>query len=171
MKNRIIAALAITTLAVLTTSFVREASAQSPGSGFEPTYGTAGCGLGSMLIGNKPGIVQIFAATTNGILGTQTFGITSGTSNCGTSGGAVASTKNFVETNRAVVAKDIARGQGETIATLTTLAGCGDSQRVGVSLQRNFKRIFPDSAVGDRQVAVNVVSVLKSDDQLSCRKL
>lgn len=171
MKNRIIAALAFTSLVVLTTSFARDASAQAPGSGFEPTYGTAGCGLGSMLIGNKPGIVQIFASTTNSILGTQTFGITSGTSNCGSSGGAVASTKNFVETNRAVVAKDIARGQGETIATLSTLAGCGDSQRVGSSLQRNFKRIFPDSAVADRQVAANVVSVLKSDNALSCRKL
>ncbi|HTE53798.1 MAG TPA: DUF3015 family protein [Kofleriaceae bacterium] len=171
MKNRIIAALAITFLAVLTTSSAREASAQAPGSGFEPTYGEAGCGLGSMLIGSKPGIVQVFAATTNGFLGTQTFGITSGTSNCGSSGGAVASTKNFVETNRAVVAKDIARGQGETIATLSTLAGCGDSHMVGSSLQRNFKRIFPDSAIGDRDVARNVVSVLKSDGALSCRKL
>ena len=169
MKNRIIAALAFTSLVVLTTAFARDASAQS--QGFEPTYGTAGCGLGSMLIGNKPGIVQIFASTTNGLLGTQTFGITSGTSNCGSSGGAVASTKNFVETNRAVVAKDIARGQGETIATLSTLAGCGDSREVGSSLQRNFKRIFPDSAVADRQVAANVVTVLKSDSALSCRKL
>jgi hypothetical protein len=155
-------------LAVLTTG---EARAQGPGSGFEPSYGMAGCGLGSMLIGSKPGIVQIFAATTNGFLGTQTFGITSGTSNCGTSSGATASTKNFVETNRAVVAKDIARGQGETIATLSTLAGCRDTQQVGSSLQKNFKRIFPDPAIADRQVASNVVSVLKSDEALSCAKL
>ena len=168
MRNRIIAALAIMSLAVLTTG---EARAQAPGAGFEPTYGTAGCGLGSMLIGSKPGIVQIFAATTNGFLGNQTFGITSGTSNCGTSGGAVASTKNFVETNRAVVAKDIARGQGETIATLSTMAGCRDSSMVGSSLQKNFKRIFPDPAIADRQVATNVVSVLKSDESLSCGKL
>ncbi len=168
MKNRIITALAFMSLAVLTT----EARAQAPAStGFEPSYGLAGCGLGSMLIGSKPGIVQIFAATTNGSFGTQTFGITSGTSNCGTSGGATASTKNFVETNRAVVAKDIARGQGETIATLTTLAGCRDSQSVGTSLQKNFRRIFPDPAIADRQVAHNVVDVLKSDGALSCRKL
>src|SRR6266545_2071443 len=81
MKNRIITALAFMSLAVLTT----EARAQAPAStGFEPSYGLAGCGLGSMLIGSKPGIVQIFAATTNGSFGTQTFGITSGTSNCGT---------------------------------------------------------------------------------------
>ena len=166
MKNLIITALAFITLAVLTT----EAKAQ-PAGGFEPSYGTAGCGLGSMLIGNKPGIVQIFASTTNGILGTQTFGITSGTSNCGSGGGASASTKNFVETNRAVVAKDIARGRGETIATLSTLAGCRDTGAVGTSLQKNFGRIFPDPAIADRDVALNVVSVLKSDGSLSCRKL
>lgn len=163
MKNRIIAAaLGTLFLAVLTT---HEANAQ------EPEYGTAGCGLGSMLIGSKAGIVQIFAATTNDTLGTQTFGITSGTSNCEVSSGATASTKNFVETNRAVVAKDIARGQGETIATLSSMSGCRDSRAVGSSLQKNFKRIFPQQGIADRQVADNVVSVLQSDQSLSCAKL
>jgi Protein of unknown function (DUF3015) len=164
MRNRFIAALAFMSLAVLM-------SGEGKALAQEPMYGTAGCGLGSMVIGAKPGIVQIFAATTNGTFGTQTFGITSGTSNCGTSGGATASTKNFVETNRAVVAKDIARGQGETIATLSSLAGCRDTRSVGSSLQKNFKRIFPDPAIGDREVATNVVSALKSDESLSCRKL
>jgi hypothetical protein len=163
MRNRIIAALGIALLAVLAS---HDARAQN-----QPAYGTAGCGLGSMLIGAKPGIIQIFAGTTNGTFGTQTFGITSGTSNCADTSAASASTRNFVETNRAVVAKDIARGQGETIATLSTMAGCSDSRTVGSSLQKNFKRIFTDPAIADRQVADNVVSVLKSDGALSCRKL
>ncbi|MEN0057326.1 MAG: DUF3015 family protein, partial [Bdellovibrio sp.] len=46
------------------------------------TYGTAGCGLGSLVFGNEKGPVQIVAATLNGT-GVQTFGITTGTSNCG----------------------------------------------------------------------------------------
>ena len=29
-------------------------------------YGDAGCGLGSILFGAKPGFVQVFASTTNG---------------------------------------------------------------------------------------------------------
>jgi len=37
-------------------------------------YGTAGCGPGSMAFWNKPGIIQVLAATTNGTFGTQTFG-------------------------------------------------------------------------------------------------
>ncbi len=46
-------------------------------------YGEAGCGLGSMIFGDSPGFVQVLAATTNGCSGSQTFGITTGTSNCG----------------------------------------------------------------------------------------
>ena len=44
-------------------------------------YKSAGCGLGSMII-KDDGFVQVFAATTNATSGSQTFGITSGTSNC-----------------------------------------------------------------------------------------
>ena len=43
-------------------------------------YGAAGCGLGSMVFGSKPGAEQVVAATTNGTFGSQTFGITFGTS-------------------------------------------------------------------------------------------
>src|SRR5580658_9609667 len=59
-------------------------------------YGTAGCGLGSIVFGNKAGIVQIFAATTNGTFATQTFGITTGTSNCSDTSGGSASAKVFI---------------------------------------------------------------------------
>src|SRR5688572_24436401 len=81
-------------------------------------YGTAGCGLGSILFGDKPGIIQVLAATTNGTFGTQTFGITTGTSNCEDTAASAQNTKAFVQANREAVAKDIARGSGETIASL-----------------------------------------------------
>ena len=38
-------------------------------------YGTAGCGLGSILFGEKEGMVQVFASTTNGIYSNNTFGV------------------------------------------------------------------------------------------------
>ena len=42
-----------------------------------------GCGLGSMAFEGNDGLIsQVSAATTNGTSGNQTFGITSGTSNC-----------------------------------------------------------------------------------------
>ncbi|ACY14556.1 DUF3015 domain-containing protein [Haliangium ochraceum] len=135
-------------------------------------YGMAGCGLGSVVFGNAPGLVQVFAATTNATLGSQTFGITFGTSNCTNGGGGLVSTRSFVETNREVLAKDVSRGSGETIATLSTLAGCSDQQQVGAALQQNFSRIFPSAAASDRQVSANVVSILRDEQAaLSCSKL
>lgn len=135
------------------------------------TYGPAGCGLGSMIFEADSGFTQIFAATTNGTSGNQTFGISSGTSNCdGTSGGS-ASTKAFVQTNRVALSKDIARGRGETLASLSQLAGCGSPDAVGRTLQKNFKQIFPSAQASDAQVSDAVISVLQSSQALGCGNL
>src|SRR5438094_8225387 len=96
-------------------------------------YGTAGCGLGSLVFGNQKGIVQIFAATTNGLFGSQTFGITTGTSNCADTSGGAASIKSFTETNREALAKAMTRGQGETLKNLATMAVCADASAVGAA--------------------------------------
>lgn len=134
-------------------------------------YGTAGCGLGSLLFGNEPGIVQVLAATTNGTFGTQTFGITSGTSNCVDTAASAASTAAFIEANRETVAKEIARGSGETIASISTLAGCSDSAAVGSTLQKSFQRIFPNEKVSDVEVSQSVVQTLQAHPELACRSL
>jgi hypothetical protein len=134
-------------------------------------YGTAGCGLGSIVFGAKPGIIQIFAATTNATFGTQTFGITTGTSNCVDDPGAMGATASFIETNREVLAKDIARGNGETIATLTTIGGCSDATAVGKTLQARYRDIFPSSDVTNVEVSGAVVGILRTDAALACKKL
>ena len=63
----------------------------------------AGCGLGYLLFSNKDNskVTQILGGTTNGTFGSQTFGITSGTSGC-TEDGAVKFAKEaevFAEVN------------------------------------------------------------------------
>jgi hypothetical protein len=130
-------------------------------------YGTAGCGLGSVVFGSQPGFVQVVAATLNSCFGTQTFGITTGTLNCGAPATA-AGARLFIDVNREALAKDMARGSGETIATLTQLTGCGDEKIVGATLQRNFGSIIPSERVSSEIVADNVLSTLKADKQLSC---
>ena len=131
-------------------------------------YGPAGCGLGSLIFEPNSGFTQIFAATTNGTFGSQTFGISSGTSNCSDTSGGSASAKAFVETNRTALVKDIARGQGETIESLSRLGGCQDSRAVGASLQRNFDKVFPNAVMSDADVGNSVVDALRSDTALSC---
>jgi hypothetical protein len=144
-------------------------SASAAPAGLKGTgvYGTAGCGLGSLVFGNQPGAVQILAATTNGTFASQTFGITTGTSNCG-AGLIAQGTKNFVEANRETLAKDMSRGQGETIGALTVMAGCSDSRQVGATLQANFDRIFPSEQATSDDVAKALLDTLQADAALGC---
>ena len=130
-------------------------------------YGAAGCGLGSLLIHNG-GFVQIFAATTNGTFATQTFGITSGTSNCDDVGGWAEGSRVFVQANRVALTKDISRGKGETITDLSAMAGCADPAAVGLKLQQSFKTIFPSAGVSSDDVSDSIMATLKSDPSLAC---
>ena len=157
------------------------AAAQPPGQSYGPgpggppplpmPYGDAGCGLGSILFGDSQGLGQAFAATTNSTFYSQTFGITSGTSNCIDVAPGYATARSFSETNRVALSKEIARGRGESVATLSTLGGCKDAARVGASLQRRFRDIVPDAAVSDRAFGANVVAAMSSDRSLGCAKL
>lgn len=131
-------------------------------------YGDAGCGLGSLLFGDQPGALQILAATTNGFLGNQTFGITTGTLNCGGLSGSLASVDNYIVTNRHAVATDAARGGGEAIESLSALAGCADASLVGTTLQSHFDFIFPDAGVSDSAVSTTIIEILQHEESLAC---
>ena len=142
------------------------------GEGLKGTgqYGLAGCGLGSLVFGNQPGAVQILAATTNGTFASQTFGITTGTSNCGP-GMFAMGTKNFVEANREVLAKDISRGTGEAIGALAVINACGDSSKVGAALQKSFSAIFPTESATSDEVTAAILQTLHSDATLGCGRI
>ncbi len=141
----------------------------SPAAAFAAPYGTAGCGLGSIVFGDKPGIVQVFAVTTNASFYSQTFGITSGTSNCGAS--EEVSAKDFIETNREALAKDAARGAGETVVSLSTIAGCQSPEAVGAALQQNYSATFTNTNASNADVSSAVIETLKANKQLACGKI
>jgi hypothetical protein len=109
-------------------------------------YGVAGCGLGSVVFGNKPGFVQVFAATTNGFSGNQTFGISTGTSNCG-SGLKISSRieqLDYVTNNRATLEREAAQGVGESLSAFASTFGCDSSASASfaAAMQGSFKTIF-----------------------------
>jgi hypothetical protein len=105
-------------------------------------YGAAGCGLGSMAFHDQPGFIQVVAATLNGT-GMQTFGISTGTSNCGPNG-MNAQMEIFVDSNKVALSNDAARGQGETIAALSSMLGCQNTAKVGATLKSNYSEIFAE---------------------------
>ncbi|MNK83754.1 hypothetical protein D3C87_1035800 [compost metagenome] len=142
MKKMIIAALIL--------SATTSAHAVSKGDLSNGTYGTAGCGLGALAFGDKPGGIQVVAATLNHI-GIQTFAMSTGTSNCGPSVFQNSETKAFIDNNSVALENDIVRGQGETLTTLSKMMNC-DSSVLGVTLKNNYKSIYTESAQASEKV-------------------
>lgn len=94
-----------------------------PGLAFAGEYGMAGCGLGAVVLGADGG--QVSAATTNGSFGSQTLGITTGTSECTDSAESAAlDQKAFIQHNYAKVSREAAQGQGEYLSAFATILGC-----------------------------------------------
>jgi hypothetical protein len=68
---------------------------------------------------------QVMMATTNGTVGSQTFGISFGTSGCTNDGQVMAARKSdmFVASTFESLSEDTARGQGEHPTSLATMMG------------------------------------------------
>lgn len=125
----------------------------------------SGCGLGSMVFENQTSVLQqVLAATTNGTSGNQTFGISSGTSNCEQPSNWVQNERlnRFVAENMDSLAGDIAQGQGEYLSTLATLMEVPEDQRPGFysTLQNNFSNIYTSETVNSADVIDNIRSVM-----------
>lgn len=126
-----------------------------------------GCGLGTMIFGEKDGLLfQLLATTTNGICGNQTFGMTSGTLGCAPMKGIVSNEKIniYVADNMDNLAKDIAKGNGEYLETLALLMSVsdGDKQVFFSKLQANFNNIYTSNEVTSTDVVKNIEAVLHS---------
>ncbi len=124
---------------------------------------STGCGLGSMIFRGQRGLApQILAVTTNGSFGTQTFGISTGTSGCsqnGTISGGTGRMFAFLENNMEQFAIDAARGRGETIETIAALTGTA-ADKAGDIIKENFAFIFDSHDVSAVTVTLKVSELL-----------
>lgn len=125
-----------------------------------------GCGLGTMLFKNNADgsiLLQALQATTNGLFANQTFGITSGTSECKQPAKFVSNDRvnEFVRANLDDLAKDIAAGRGESLSTLAELMNvpAADREAFYGNLQANFGTIFPSEGVEYAHVVDAIVAV------------
>jgi hypothetical protein len=113
---------------------------------FTAGYGTAGCGFGGMVIKDNRILPQIGAWFLNSLLGNQTFGITSGTSECGSKKAVLADQDQqlFVENNYQNLAKEMAVGEGENLSTLAGLLGCPADEPAAFAAftKKNYTSIF-----------------------------
>ena len=127
---------------------------------FAADYGAAGCGLGSLVFKDN-NETQILAATTNGTFANQTFGMTSGTSNCNNKGLIKLSMvrESFIEANYKDLSRDAAAGKGEYVTNLAKLYGFTpeNTGKFVTLLQKNHTAIF---ATNNAQNAVNEIDKL-----------
>ena len=126
----------------------------------------AGCGLGYVLFGNGDNsrVMQILAVTTNGTSGSQTFGITTGTSGC-TEDGAVKFVKEaevFAEVNLDSLKREMAMGQGEYVTSFAHLLGATEAEVPAlVSLfQQNYGNLFPSATTTSGELMASLSDLL-----------
>lgn len=130
---------------------------------FAAKYGSAGCGLGSMIFeGDQTWWKQVLAATTNGI-GMQTIAISLGTSNCDSPAPLkVGQVEAYVEANKVALANDIARGNGETVVGLSNVYGCSNVMEFGRALKSNYSTIFSNPAKTSKEITSHLNTVAAS---------
>lgn len=124
---------------------------------------STGCGLGSTIWkGQKGTLPQILAVTTNGTSANQTFGITSGTLGCDPNGkitGGTGKVLVFLENNVDQFAFDVAKGNGETIDTIASIAN-KDAAETAKILKDNFDLLFADKDLNVVDLSVKVAELL-----------
>ena len=134
-------------------------------------YGAAGCGLGSIWFDGQSGLgPHVMAATTNGLYGTQTFAMSSGTLGCDVNGPINANyAALYLQGNMDNVASAIATGHGEALVALADAFKVGkeDRQLFSSTLHDNFSQIYSSSTVTSGQVYSSMIDILSNNKTLA----
>ena len=128
-----------------------------------------GCGIGSQVWAGQSGkIPRILAATTNGLLANQLFGITFGTLGCSGTGTITAQAVTFTNENAETLARDMAVGQGESLNVLASLLNIKseDKARFFAVSKENFSEIYSADNQDAFQVLASLQTVMSQDEVL-----
>jgi len=132
----------------------------------------AGCGLGYLLLSNKDNdkVTQVIGATTNGTFGSQTFGISSGTSGC-TEDGAVKvakATEVYAEVNLQSIRQEMAAGQGEYVSTFARMVGASEASKMQMVhfFQENYAALFPKADTSSTEMLHTLAAKLSEHPEL-----
>ncbi len=131
-----------------------------------------GCGVGTILWAGQSGLVpKVLAATTNGTLGNQTFGISTGTLGCQQNGVITSRVRLSMYTGSNIerLARDMSVGQGESLNVLADLMGISEEDRPVFfqATRDNFGQIFAPSNVTAGQVLDSLQAVMTNNEQLA----
>jgi len=131
-----------------------------------------GCGWGTIAWKGSKGVpAKVMAATTNGLFGNQTFGISSATAGCSGEGviASGARLNMYAGANIDRLQRDMALGQGESLDTLAHLMGVqdGDVEAFQTLTKTHFGEIFPSDDVTAGQMLTTISQLMAEDPALS----
>lgn len=134
--------------------------------------GGPGCGWGNLLFEGSSGLpAHLLATIVNGTSGNATFGMTSGTNGCDTSGTLTYSGKSLLAMNGVLeeVAQDMAVGHGEALTALTVAMEIEPADRAhfNTTMHDHFGEIFPRDDVSAAEVMTHINAVMARDERLS----
>ena len=144
----------------------------SSSTAFAAAPGGPSCGWGNMIFEGKSGTgFHLMASSVNGTSGNNTFGMSSGSNGCATSGRLTYGGKSLLAFTNILTefTEDVARGEGDALNAVATMFGIEQQERTVFSevVHANFETIFPSEKVTAEQVLHNLVLVMKSDERLA----
>lgn len=139
---------------------------------FATAPGGPGCGWGNMLFEGQRGLPShLVASITNGTSGNATFGMTSGTNGCDTSGALAYHGKSMLVLSSIMneLSEDMARGEGEALTTYAVVLGvpAEDRGHFAAVTSQHFDEIFSSADVTAEQVHAATLEVMKRDAVLA----
>ena len=133
-----------------------------------------GCGLGKLAWGEykspKNIAPQVMMATTNGTFGSQTFGISFGTSGCTNDGKVMAEHQAnlFVASAFDTLSEDMAKGGGEYLTVLATLMGVPTEQQPAffAMTQEHYRRLVDSGEISSVALITALQNTMTSQSRL-----
>ena len=132
--------------------------------------GDGGCGWGQALFEGQTGAApHVLAGITNVTTGNNTFGMTTGTNGCSTTGTLSYGGKNVVSSIMNEFSEDVARGEGEALNTVAVVYGVDTQDRDTFAkvMHENFATIFPSEDVTAEEMMASIEAVMRADADLS----
>jgi hypothetical protein len=132
--------------------------------------GGPGCGWGNMLFEGQSGMGPHFlATTTNGTSGNKTFGMTTGTNGCETSGTLTYGGKSMISSIMGEFTEDVARGEGDALNAVAVIYGVEQQDRATFAqvMHENFAVIFPSEDVTADDMMASIEEIMKADARLA----
>lgn len=131
-----------------------------------------GCGLGTQIWTGSKGVgPKVLGATTNGTLGNQTFGISSGTLGCHQGGTVTADARLqiFAGANIERLARDMAQGSGEALDAFAALVGIRPEDRPAFNAftQAHFADLYAGDTVTAAQMLDSLERLMATDSRFA----